>query len=206
MNTEKREHAYSELLDLLQIPKTERQSYVEYLERHYLRPAAAPKKGNKLFEKANRHARLLTSAIMEMNAEEIGLVTQGMRERYAGGDLFVVHPDGDNTYAHLVFVLSVLVTALDYCVGRDPDREPDDQTYERNWQLNAAIRDLKVLSETLGSPPLEDLGMKDHRSKKLARVFSLLHELFPDVIPRRIPASSIRDVFNPRSRKGVRNQ
>jgi hypothetical protein len=157
------------------------------LNDRYSRPEVPPKRHDNLFKKANQHARGLTSALMKMTPEELELIGRGLALNIGRGGIHL-----------LIDALSSLVYSLDRCVGRDPYREPDDQTHEPNWQLNRLLRELHRRIS------LKDSGMKDHRSKKLARVLGILHELFPDVVSKKVPASSIRDVFRPRPRKGVR--
>jgi hypothetical protein len=188
---DKRKRLLSELSGLLQIPEPSQKWWFLSLER-YSRLAVAPKRHSKLFKEANRHARALTSTLMRMTPEELVLIDQGM-----DGPIYMKDEDGDGPIS-FVDALSLLVNSLDRCVGRDPDREPDDQTHEPNWRLNGVLRELhRIISH-------KDLEMKDHRSKKLARVLGILHELLPDVVPERVPESSIRDVFRPRPRKDVR--
>jgi hypothetical protein len=123
---------------------------------------------------------------MKMTPEELELIDRGLVLNIGRGGIHL-----------LVDALSSLVYSLDHCVGRDPHRKPNDQAHEPNCRLNGLLKELRWIS-------LKASGMRDHRSKKLARVLALLHELYPAIVPEKVSPSTIRDVWTPRPRKRVR--
>jgi hypothetical protein len=220
------ENLGSELADIFAVPKEKRETF-----RHRVMEIGdwdgfvsgsfngwAVRKGDPTFKEAEYHIRGLLSALKKIPDADAPLVIEAVDGEFhhnvffgiyklPADDLSFLDDDrpGSYEYTHipvgkLIFaVLNPLGKAFANLVGRD-----DRDSNAKNPILNGVIREVRTWPKQFGSRSLKELQLKDHRSKKLTRVFDILHKIHPNIVPKRVPPSTIRDVWYPR--KDVRKR
>jgi hypothetical protein len=209
---------YYELADLFAVSKDQRKEFFLYvcgIENlgwlpHGSFPTAV-RAGDVAYEKAEYHIRGLVTALKRVNCKDAEPLHDAFDASLRREFLFRIRKQpetkaGPRQYEYVPVgvielldeVLIPLAEALSHLVGRHPHFPK-----AKDWVLTAVIEDVRTWPQRFSTRTLEELELKDHRSKKLQQVFALLHEIHPAAVPERVPPSTIRDIWKPR--KDVRN-